>query len=212
MLRRSPDQRALDQNPVAIREILPWERVSEATLLLRTAAMCAADRSMGQRPLRIKYLQDHYGSVLDTTETVGDIFDDRTGGVELNSTSIVRVVRFPPNRGELNDPQRFGSIMPESIARPQKRLLSNTQPTVRSKLGEMAIPEDLELSEMDNSYDRAVKRQRFDPDRPIRSRERDRGETPQRRLSPVRQASSSHFVQDSQRPLAPRRKHEWPAF
>lgn len=183
--------------------------------------MCAADRSMGQRPLRIKYLQDHYGSVLDTTETVGDIFDDRTGGVELNSTSIVRVVRFPPNRGELNDPQRFGSIMPESIARPQKRLLSNTQSTVRSKLGEMAIPEDLGLSEMDNSYDRAVKRQRlevatasrrFDPDRPIRSRERDRGETPQRRLSPVRQASSSHFVEGSLRPLAPRRKHEWPAL
>lgn len=195
--------------------------MSEATLLLRTAAMCAADRSMGQRPLRIKYLQDHYGSVLDTTETVGDIFDDRTGGVELNSTSIVRVVRFPPNRGELNDPQRFGSIMPESIARPQKRLLSNTQPTVRGIHGEMAIPEDLELSEMDNSYDRAVKRQRlevatasrrFDPDRPIRSRERDRGETPQRRLPPVRQASTSHFVEDSERPLAPRRKHEWPAL
>lgn len=111
--------------------------------------------------------------------------------------------------------------MPESIARPQKHLLSNTQPTVRSNLGEMAIPEDLELSEMDNSYDRAVKRQRLedatasarlDPDRPIHSRERDRGETPQRELSPVRQASPSHFVEDSQRPLAPRRKHEWPAF
>lgn len=183
--------------------------------------MGAADESMGHRQLRIKYLQDHYGSVLDTTETVGDIFDDRTGGVELNATSIVHVVRLPPNREELNNPQRFGSIMPESLARPQKRVFNNTQPTVRSNLREMAIPEDLEPSEIDDSYGRAVKKQRledaaasrrFDPDRPVHSRERDRGETPQRRLSPVRQAPYSQFLQDSQRPLATRRKHEWPAL
>lgn len=180
----------------------------------------AADESMRHRRLRIKYLQDHYGSVLDTTETVGDIFDDRTGGAELNATSIVRVVRFPPDREELNNPQRFGSIMPESFARPQKRLFSNTQPTVGSNLKEMAIPENLEARKMVDSYGRAIKRQRlqdatastrFDPDRPVHSRERDLGETPQRRPSSIRQASISQ-LEDSQQPHALRCKHECPAL
>ena len=152
---------------------------------------------------------------------MGDIFDDRTGGAELNATSIVRVVRFPPDRDELNNPQRFGSIMPESFARPQKRLLSNTQPTIQSSLREMAILEDHETSQFGDGYGRAVKRQRlqdattsrrFDPDRPVRSRERDHGETPQRRISPVRQASPLHLTEDFQRPLAPRREHEFPAL
>ena len=181
--------------------------------------MGAADGSMGYRRLRIKYLQDHYGSVLDTTETVGNIFDDRTGGAELNATSIVHVVRFPPDRDQSRNPQRFGSITPESFARPQKRLLSDTQPNIRSNLRDMAIPEDLDASQVGNAYGRPVKRQKLqdttesgslDPDRPICSRECDYEENPQRRLSPVKQASLPHFTKDPQRPLAPRRKQEYP--
>ena len=183
--------------------------------------MGAADGSLEHRRLRIKYLQDHYGSVLDTTETVGDIFDDRTGGAELNATSIVRVVRFPPDREELNNPQRFGSIMPESFARPQKRLFSNTQPAIWSNCREVALPEDSEAGQASDGYGREVKRQRlqdattsrsFDPDRPVRSRESDRGENPQRRLPPIRQISQLHLTEDSQRMLAPRRKHEFSAL
>lgn len=180
--------------------------------------MGVADGSIGYRRLSIKYLQDHYGSVLDTTETVGNIFDDRTGGAELNATSIVHVVRFPPDREESRNPQSFGSITPESFARPQKHLLSNTQPNVRSSLRDMAAGgsrcesswrwlrqacQATEITRHDESG-------RFDPDRPFLSRERDCKENPQRRLSPVKQALQPHFTKDPQRPLAPRRKHEYP--
>ncbi|KAA6409227.1 MAG: hypothetical protein FRX48_06780 [Lasallia pustulata] len=153
----------------------------------------------GKGRLSIKYLQDHYGSVLDTTETVGNIFDDRTGGAELNATSIVHVVRFPPDREESRNPQSFGSITPDQTS---GAVLEIWQP-----------PEYLNASQVGDGYGRPVKRQklqdttksgRFDPDRPFLSRERDCKENPQRRLSPVKQALQPHFTKDPQRPLAPR--------
>ena len=146
---------------------------------------------------------------------MGEIFDDRSGGAELNATSIVHVFRYPPEPQDLNNPTRFGSIMPESFAKPQKRLFSSTHATVRSNLREMAIPEDLGASQFDDGYGRTLKRQRlqdtatsgrFDPDRPVLSRERDHEGTPRRRLSPFRQYSPIHIIEDSQRPLANRRK------
>lgn len=52
--------------------------------------------------------------------TVGEVFDDLPGSTDI-SRSVVKVVRSPPTPGELENPLRFVSLVPESSARPQKR-------------------------------------------------------------------------------------------
>ena len=72
------------------------------------------------RALKVKELQDSWGSTLDLTDTVGDVFDDRSSSGDI-LTSICKVVRYPPNPAELSNQTRFTSLLPESSARPQKR-------------------------------------------------------------------------------------------
>ena len=42
------------------------------------------------------------------------------------SDRTVKVVQSPPDPNELHNPQRYGSILPESSARPRKRLLGHS--------------------------------------------------------------------------------------
>ena len=58
--------------------------------------------------------------MLDLTDKVGDVFDDRTASGD-NRTSIVKVARYPPGPDEQTTPFRLGSLLPESTARPKKR-------------------------------------------------------------------------------------------
>lgn len=57
---------------------------------------------------------------MDTSLTIGEIFEDRTVCGDIR-TSIVKVARFPPAPAELNNSLRFASLDPESSARPRKR-------------------------------------------------------------------------------------------
>ena len=54
------------------------------------------------------------------TDSVGDVFDDRAPSGE-SRTSIVRVASYPPITHGSRNGVRFGSLMPESSARPLKR-------------------------------------------------------------------------------------------
>lgn len=77
-------------------------------------------------------------------ETVGAYFDDRkepgnkSPSDEPPSNSIVRVYRFPPDPRELRNSVRFGSLMPESTARPRKRPHTNLFETPRNSLHAVA--------------------------------------------------------------------------
>ena len=82
---------------------------------MRNANECANTRA-----LKVKELQDSWGGTLDLTDTVGDVFDDRSSSGDI-LTSICKVIRYPPSPAELHNPNRFTSLLPESSARPQKR-------------------------------------------------------------------------------------------
>lgn len=73
--------------------------------------------------LNIECLQNYWGYVLDMPLTVGEVFDDLPGNTDI-SRSVVKVVRSPPTPGELENPLRSVSLVPESSARPQKRRLT----------------------------------------------------------------------------------------
>lgn len=69
-------------------------------------------------------------------ETVDAYFDDRKdpdSKISFNGPpplSIVQVHRFPPDPNEIRNIIRYGSLMPESTARPRKRQLTNPAHTV----------------------------------------------------------------------------------
>ena len=118
---------------------------------------------------------DDRNSLLDLSFTVGDIFDDKGNGSDA-STSIVKVVPFAPDVQDLSRHQRFGSILPESSARPQKRSFGNHDHAIARGFGDLA---DLG-SWAAEQHQGTNKRQRIhetkvneclDPDRPVRSRE-----------------------------------------
>ena len=87
------------------------------------------------RSLNIKYLKTIHGDLLDMDDTVGAIFDDRAdfpdrlSGKEVLPTSIVQIFRYPPDPTEIANVQRYGSLMPESSARPRKRPLVVSSPS-----------------------------------------------------------------------------------
>lgn len=85
-----------------------------------TCSVKHANRCAIARALKVKELQDSWGSTLDLTDTIGDVFDDRSSNGDI-LTSICKVIRYPPNPAELHNPTRFASLLPESSARPQKR-------------------------------------------------------------------------------------------
>ncbi len=90
-------------------------------------------------------------------ETVGAYFDDRKDPVntltsdEPPSNSIVRVYRFPPDPRELRNTLRFGSLMPESAARPRKRPHATLVQSSRNHVHAVASIEECD-DQLPNSY------------------------------------------------------------
>ena len=75
----------------------------------------------------IRHLESDYGEILDLADTVGDVFDDRAPNGE-SRTSIVRVAYSPLDGRRLRTATRYGSLMPESSARPRKRSIEGSPP------------------------------------------------------------------------------------
>ena len=82
--------------------------------------LIVTDQSSLDRFLNIKYILNNWGSIQDGPLTVGECFENPSDGANITN-SIVKVARFPPTTSELENPQRFASIVRESTARPQKR-------------------------------------------------------------------------------------------
>ncbi|KAI9871288.1 MAG: hypothetical protein M1830_003107, partial [Pleopsidium flavum] len=158
-------------------------------------------------PLEIDRLLDGFGGLLDTTDTVGLYFDDRSTSTSIAS-STVKVVQVVPQRPEEYLSRRYESIAPDSTARPQKRSFDSNGHGSRSSLRDIIRPEDIELAGPSNGYVRTNKRQRVevyernrevDPDRPVLSRERDQVEIFSQRSWADRNRSPVRLVEDSQR-------------
>ena len=156
--------------------------------------------------MEINYLMDYWDSLLDGSDTVGALFRDRKESAPI-SEWVVKVVRLPPDSAELRNPQRYGSILPGSSARPRKRL--RDQSTDRECGSLHRVPYGGERgTERHESTARSSKRQRvqepsqldtFASDRPIRSREDfDEGLYDSSRSFRV-YGSPVHQVDDSQR-------------
>ena len=88
--------------------------------------------------LDIKELTTAYGEKLHMRKTVEAYFDDRNDlshalpPGEVPPTSIVQVHCYPTDTPQI---QRYGSLMPESAARPRKRPLTlvNAQPPIEAR-------------------------------------------------------------------------------
>ncbi len=163
--------------------------------------------------LDIKYLTDYWGDELDASDTnedalrVGHVFKE----TENISDRTVKVVQSPPNPYEQYNSYRYGSILPESSARPRKRLLDQFLPGSRSSPRDVAYDGGWESAPF-NSNETSNKRQKtharqfneMNADRVIRSREGfDEGLYISSQSS-VRRGSPVHQVDDSQR--SPRNK------
>ena len=148
------------------------------------------------RDLRIRYLQDTQGGLLDTDLSVGDVFyDDRDH--ELDDRTVL-VVQFPPSEEDLRNPLRCASLVPESSAVPGSLASLHK----RRYEGDPGYARDSGYGHKDQI---AEKRPRLgessfgqsrDPDRPIASREgRDDGIAPNRFSQHV--ASRIHHTENS---------------
>ena len=139
---------------------------------------------------------------------MGHVFkDDRT--IEDRTC---KVVQLPPTPEELRNFQRYGSILPESTARPRKRLLDQPLPSSSKSLRSAAY-DSAQESEPSESNGRPYKIQKThnsrlygknDFDRPIRSREGFDGGLYISSQSSGRNGSPINQVADSQR--SPRNK------
>ncbi len=113
-----------------------------------------------------------YNERLDMEETVGAYFDDRkdpgnqSPSDEPPFNSIVRVYRFPPDPRELRNSVRFGSLMPESTARPRKRPHTNLFETPRRSLHPVASIEVCDDELPNGNFQVPNKRQRNNEARP----------------------------------------------
>lgn len=149
-------------------------------------------------------LSDGNGDAL----TVGYVFQEGTN----ISDRTVKVVQSPPDPNELHNPQRYGSILPESSARPRKRLLGLFLSAPRNSLHDTAYTGNREAGTFEGNG-RSHKRQKahdsrlysgHDSDRPIHSREGFEDGLYTSSQSSGRHASPVHQVPDSQR--SPKKK------
>ncbi|MCJ1432080.1 hypothetical protein MMC27_001436 [Xylographa pallens] len=154
----------------------------------------------------ISYVSDtEYGALMSVLDPVGMHFP-RRNGQEPDKPFTVLAIRFPPLPEELHTSARFTSVAPESSARPYKRS--------RDELQQPAASVRYGFSNMRHEYVSTNKRQRisnggregtFDPDRPIRSRERDLPTIDADTYRSTRQDASDYIIADSQQ--SPRRTH-----
>ena len=132
----------------------------------------------------------------------------RRNGQEPEKPFTVLAIRFPPLPEELQSSARFTSVAPESSARPYKRSRDEPQqPAASTRYG---------FINMHHEYLSTNKRQRisnggregtFDPDRPIRSRERDLPTRDTDTYRSARQDASKCIITDSQQSPHRTRKH-----
>ncbi|MCJ1391146.1 hypothetical protein MMC18_004008 [Xylographa bjoerkii] len=155
--------------------------------------------------LKVRYLQTEYGALMSVLDPVGMHFP-RRNGQEPDKPFTVLAIRFPPLPDELHNFARFTSVAPESSARPYKRL--------RDDLQYAAAANRYGHANLSHGNWSANKRQRmtngeveglFDPDQPIRSRERDLPTIDADTYRSTGQDASNYVVADSQR--SPRRNH-----
>ncbi|MCJ1386003.1 hypothetical protein MMC17_009128 [Xylographa soralifera] len=155
--------------------------------------------------LKVRYLQTEYGALMSVLDPVGMHFP-RRNGQEPDKPFTILAIRFPPLPEELQNSARFTSVAPESSARPYKRS--------RDELQQAAASNRHGYINMHNGNVFANKRQRlsnggregtFDPDRPIRSRERDLPAMDVKIYRSTRQDASNYIIADSQE--SPRRTH-----
>ena len=132
----------------------------------------------------------------------------RRNGQEPEKPFTVLAIRFPPLPEELQSSARFASVAPESSARPYKR--------ARDELQQAAASNRYEFKTMHTNMIPTNKRQRtgnggrqgtFDPDRPIRSRERDLPTVDADTYRSIRQDDSNYIIADSQPSPRPACKH-----
>ncbi|MCJ1286901.1 hypothetical protein MMC26_006247 [Xylographa opegraphella] len=154
--------------------------------------------------LRVRYLQTEYGALMSVLDPVGMHFP-RRNGQEPERPFTVLAIRFPPLPDELQHAARFTSVAPESSARPYKRS--------RDELQRSATLNRYGLMHMHHENTFTNKRQRIsnsregtiDPDRPIRSRERDLPTIDADTYPSTRQNASNYMIADSQQ--SPHRTH-----
>lgn len=153
-----------------------WHCVSELTSVSEKQKLTC----MRSTRLNIRHLKSYFDETLDMNDKVGDLFDDRKIGPngQVNETSIVKVFRYPPDPRDIRNPQRFASLMPESTARPLKRVLSTFAQNPRVEYGHIGVYEG--WRQPDEAFGTASKRQRvhdgpYNPDQPIISREEREG-------------------------------------
>ena len=153
-------------------------------------------------------------------DTVGAIFDDRAEypdrltSQEVLPTSVVQVYRYPPDPTELLSVQRFGSLMPESSARPRKRPLAGSTQDPPNGQYAMASVEGPDAARADGTFRASSKRQRTREASVIRSSGLDGrvavGEDQVEELSQASQTiqtqGSIHQIADSQK--SPKRKRK----
>ena len=124
-----------------------------------------------QRSLNEKEAITGHGEILNMDDKVGDFFDDRGTSKEVPITSIVLIRRFAPDPTELQnlqDIRRYGSLMPESAARPRKRPLPDALQDRHGSSGILraGLPNRPEKRQRIQDTERIS-----NPDRPILSRE-----------------------------------------
>jgi len=118
------------------------------------------------RSLDIKELKTFYNEHLDIDETVGAYFDDRkdpdskSTSDEPPSNSIVRVYRLTPDPREFDSTVRFGSVMPESTARPRKRLHATSAQSPQNTLRAVTSIEEHDDALPKRTFTVANKRQK----------------------------------------------------
>lgn len=92
---------------------------------------------------------------------MGEVFDDRAPSGE-NRTSIVRVACCPPSSSERWTSARFGSLMPESSARPKKRSFQCLGPDfVPNALGLLPTTEGLSSQQSPPTVDEQNKKRKL---------------------------------------------------
>lgn len=174
---------------------------------------------LATRTLDIKELKTFYNERLDMGETVGAYFDDRrdpdnkSPSTEPPSNSIVRVYRYPPDPEELMSSVRYGSLMPESTARPRKRPHADSSRTTQDSLLAVASVEDRDDNLPNKARAVPSKRQRTQEAQTNQVFGLGRMNPPQRHRDgsirvtprPVGAQSSSHQVCDSQGSAAGKR-------
>ena len=123
--------------------------------------------------LKVKYLQTEYGAVIDASDLVGVHFP-RRNGQEPDKPFTVLAIRFPPLPEELPNFARFASVAPESSARPYKRPGDNLlYAAAANRYGYQYHRHTDGLASKRQKLSNGGGEGMFDPDRPMRSRERD---------------------------------------